>query len=268
MLDSPGETDGDAGLRYDAAPQRRAAIVNQLRRSGHVAVSDISRQLHVSEMTVRRDLRRLAASGEAVLVHGGASLPPEARANPAFLTRASINGEAKHRIGRAAAQMISPGDTVGIDAGTTALEVASALPDQFAGCIVTHSVPVLATMLSRPDVRVIAIGGELSQENQALIGQSAAQFVGNLRLNVMMLGVASIDGRGVYVRSELELGVKQALLDVADHVVLVCDASKESAPGTVRVCDIEQIDTVVTDAQFSDRLTSRLREHGARIVVA
>jgi DeoR/GlpR family transcriptional regulator of sugar metabolism len=123
-------------------------------------------------------------------------------------------------------------------------------------------------MLSRPHVRVIAVGGELSQENQAVIGQSAAQFVVNLRLSVMMLSVASIDARGVYVRSELELGVKQALIEAADHIVLLCDVSKEGAAGTVRVCGIDAIDTVVTDASFSDRLTARIREIGARIIVA
>ncbi|WP_165367807.1 DeoR/GlpR family DNA-binding transcription regulator, partial [Phytoactinopolyspora endophytica] len=253
---------------YDAAPQRRETILEQLRRAGHVSVSGISQQLSVSEMTVRRDLRRLAASGEAVLVHGGASLPPNARAHPAFLSRALINGDAKRRIGRAAAAMVSGGDTVGIDAGTTALEVATALPDDFAGCVVTHSVPALAAMLNRPAARAIAVGGELSQENQALIGPSAAQFVGNLRLNVLMLGATSIDDRGLYVLSELELSVKQAMIEAADHIVLVSDTSKEGSPGAVRVCGLERIDTVVTDGSFGERLTGRLRQIGARVVVA
>lgn len=259
--------DREPNLRYDAAPQRRAVIVNQLRRAGHVSVSDISQELSVSEMTVRRDLRRLATAGEAVLVHGGASLPPGARANPAFVARSMLNSEGKRRIGQAAAAMVPADATVGIDAGTTALEVANALPEDFSGCVVTHSVPVLAVMMSRTSARTIAVGGELSQENQALIGPSAARFVGDLRLGTMMLGVAALDARGVYVRSELELAVKRAMLDVADHVVLVCDASKEDAVGTVRVCDIDRIDTVVTDAPLSDELTGRLHSGGTRIVV-
>ncbi|PSL06048.1 DeoR family transcriptional regulator [Haloactinopolyspora alba] len=260
--------DHQANLRYDAAPQRRAVIVNQLRRSGHVSVSDVAQLLSVSEMTVRRDLRRLAATGDAVLVHGGASLPPGARANPAFVARAMLNSEGKRRIGQAAAAMVPPDATVGVDAGTTALEVANALPEEFSGCVVTHSVPVLAAMMTRPSARTIAVGGELSQENQALIGSNAAQFVGDLRLRVMMLGAAAIDTRGAYVRSELELGVKRAMLDVADQVILLCDVSKENAAGTVRVCGIDRVDTVVTDAPLGDELTARLHEGGTRIVVA
>ena len=255
-------------LRYDAAPRRRDAILERLRDSGHVSVSEVSQALGVSEMTVRRDLRRLAATGDVTLVHGGASLPAGSHGRPVFGARALVNAEAKRRIGAAAAAMVAADDTVGIDAGTTALEVAHALPEDFSGCVVTHSVPVLAALLPRRSTRVIATGGEMSHDNQALIGPSAAQFVHDLRLRVYVLSVSSIDVRGVYVRSELELSVKRALLDVAEDVVLVCDASKEGGPGTVRVCDLDRIDTVVTDAPLSDGLTRRLHEAGTRIVIA
>jgi DeoR/GlpR family transcriptional regulator of sugar metabolism len=255
-------------LRYDAAPRRREAILERLRASGHVSVSEVSQALGVSEMTVRRDLRRLAATGEATLVHGGASLPAGSHGRPVFVARAQVNAEGKRRIGAAAARMVAADDTVGIDSGTTAVEVAHALPEDFAGCVVTNSVPVLAAMVTRRDTRVIGIGGEMSHDNHALIGPSAARFVRDLRLRLLVLGATSIDARGVYVRSELELGVKQALLDAAEDVVLVCDASKEGAPGTVRVCDLERIDTVVTDAPLSAALTRRLHEAGTRVVVA
>jgi DeoR/GlpR family transcriptional regulator of sugar metabolism len=262
-------TEPQAGaLRYDGAPRRRDAILERLRASGHVSVSEVSQSLGVSEMTVRRDLHRLAVTGDVTIVHGGASLPAGPPGRPVFGARALVNAEAKRRIGAAAAAMVAADDTVGVDAGTTALEVAHALPEEFAGCVVTHSVPVLAALLPRSAIRVIAIGGEMSHDNQALIGPSAAHFVHDLRLRVFVLGVSSIDARGVYVRSELELSVKRALLDVAEDVVLVCDATKEGGPGTVRVCDLDRIDTVVTDGPLSDALTRRLHEAGTRVVVA
>lgn len=258
----------DAALRYDAAPRRRDVILERLRANGHVSVSEVSQALGVSEMTVRRDLRRLAESGDVTLVHGGASLPAGSHGRPVFGARALVNAEAKRRIGAVAAAMVAADDTVGIDAGTAALEVAHALPDDFPGCVVSHSVPVLAALLPRLATRVIAIGGEMSHDNQALIGPSAAHFVRDLRLRLFMLSVTSIDDRGVYVRSELELSVKRAMLDVAQDVVLVCDAGKEGGPGTVRVCDLDRIDTVVTDAPMSEALTRRLHTAGTRVVVA
>ncbi len=264
----PTTGSGQRVLRYDGAPQRRGEILAQLRLAGHVAVSELAARLAVSEMTVRRDLRRLAEVGDVVLVHGGASLPPTARANPAFVARAQLNGESKRRIGQAAAALIGLDDTVGIDAGTTALEVATALPEDFSGCVVTHSVPVLASLLARPGCRAIAVGGELSQDNQALIGPSAAQFVRDLRLGVLVLGATRVDARGLYVRSELELSVKRALIEAADQVVLVVDASKQRAHGTVRVCGLDRVDVVVTDGVLEDELAQELAGLGIRVVRA
>lgn len=266
MADDPRT--GDGRLRYDAASQRRALIVAQLRRAGHVSVSGLSEALAVSEMTVRRDLRRLVQAGDATLVHGGASLPPTSSANPAFLARAALNSEAKRLVGRAAAAMVALDDTVAIDAGTTALEVATSLPDDFDGCVITHSVPVLTAMLSRPLVRVVAIGGELSQDNQAMIGPRASGSVRDLRIPTLFLGATRVDGRGIYVRSELELDVKHALLDVAEHVVLVLDASKEQSVGTVLVCGLDRVDTVVTDRPPSPALAAHLRSAGTKVRLA
>lgn len=264
------ETDlpADARMKYDAAPRRRASIMQLLRAQGHVSVKSLSEELAVSDMTVRRDLKQLAGAGELVLVHGGASLPPGVSTNPAFSTRALAHSEAKKSIGRIASKLVGDADTVGIDAGTTALEVARGLPESFGGGVVTHSVPVLASMLGRPKVRVFAIGGELFHDNQALIGPSAAESVSNLRLRYLMLGVSAIDANGVYVRSELELEVKRALIDAADEVVLVCDSSKQQASGTVRVCDLSRIDTFISEVPPNGAVGEGLRRAGTRIISA
>lgn len=253
-------------MRYVEATQRRGRILQLLRQQGHVSVRALGFELAVSDMTIRRDLKQLADEDELILVHGGASLPPGVSANPAFATRALSHSEGKKSIGATAAGMVHSRDTVGIDAGTTALEVVKELPIDFSGNIVTHSVPVLAHVLTRPKVRVFAIGGELFHDNQALIGPSAAETVSNLRLRYLMLGVSSIDANGVYVRSELELGVKRALIDAADEVVLLCDSSKQYASGTVRVCDLGKIDTVVMEVAPEPHVASALKRVGSRIM--
>jgi len=257
-----------AALRYVAAPSRRAGIAELLRRRGHVSVSDLSAALGVSEMTVRRDLRQLAADGDAVLVHGGASLPADARTAPVFGARAHEHAAEKRRIGAAAAALIAPAQVVGLDAGTTVLEVALALPRSYSGQIVTHSLPVLNSLLGRTEVRVLAIGGELAQDSQAMLGAHAARLTSDLRLDTLVLAASALDVRGVFVRSEAELGIKLALLEAARDVVLVCDRSKEDAPGSLRVCSLDRVDVVVTDAPFSDALTDRLTAEGVRITLA
>lgn len=255
-------------LRYEGAPQRRTQIMAALRRAGFLSVVDLSTQLGVSQMTVRRDLRQLAESGEAVLVHGGVSLPPGGAAGPGYASRAQANSEAKLAIGAVAARLVQPGDTIGIDSGTTAAEVAHALPAEFDGCVVTHSVPVLGHMLSRPRARVIGIGGELLHDNQAMVGFAGLDLVRRLRVRTLFLGASAVDERGVYVRSEIELSAKQALMEIADEIVLVVDASKLTSTAPVHVCELDRIDTLVVDATLPDRLAAAVRRNGIRVVRA
>lgn len=236
-----------------------------LRRSGFLSVAALSEQLGVSHMTVRRDLRQLAEAGEVTLVHGGVSLPP---VGPAYTSRALTHAGAKLAIGAAAAALVAPGDTVGIDSGTTAAEVAYALPGDFDGCVITHSVPVLARMLSRPHTRVIGIGGELLHDNQAMVGFAALDLVRRMRIRQLFLGCSAVDERGAYVRSEVELSAKHAFMDIADEVVLLADASKLTATAPVRICGFDRVDTLVVDAPLPAGVAAAVRRTGTRVIQA
>ena len=255
-------------LRYDGAPQRRTSIMSALRRAGFLSVAELSEQLNVSQMTVRRDLRRLAGSGEVVLVHGGVSLPPGGAAAPGFSSRALARSGAKAAIAAAAARLVRPGDTIGVDSGTTAAELAHALPAEFDGCVLTHSVPVLAQMLSRPRVRVIGIGGELLHDNQAMVGFAALDLVRRMRVRLLFLGASAFDERGVYARSEVELSAKHALMEIADEVVLLADASKLAATAPVEICGFDRIDTLVTDLPLPEAVAGAVRRTGTRVITA
>lgn len=255
-------------LRYDGAPQRRTQIMAALRRSGFLSIGDLAEQLGVSPMTVRRDLRRLADRGEAVLVRGGVSLPPGGPAGPGYASRAQVNPEAKLAVGLAAARLVQPGDTIGVDSGTTAAAVAHALPENFNGCVITHSVPVLAHLLGRPQARVIGIGGELLHENQSMVGFAALDLLRRMRVRMLFLGASAVDARGVYVRSEVELTAKHAVMEIADEVVLVVDGSKFTASGPVRVCAFDRIDTLVTDVDVPPAIAAATRRAGTRVVRA
>ncbi len=109
----------DSTMRYDSAPARRRSILDALRVSGFVSVADLTRDLGVSDMTIRRDLRKLEQSGEVRVVRGGVSVPHGPLHAPAFVSRAGVAAEAKRRIAEAAVELIGPADTIAIDAGTT-----------------------------------------------------------------------------------------------------------------------------------------------------
>ncbi|KRE52871.1 hypothetical protein ASG70_13970 [Phycicoccus sp. Soil748] len=242
--------------------------MERLRESGFVSVASLTEDLGVSDMTVRRDLRKLAQQGEVRLVHGGVSALHGPLHTAAFVGRASMDSDAKKAIASAARTLVADKDTIAIDAGTTTYALAQALPPSFDGTVVTHSVPVVQLLLSRGHGRVVGLGGELLHESQAFVGQMTVDAVRGLRVTTLFLGAAAVDERGVYVATDTERPTKLALIDVADQVVLLADHTKFATSAPVLLCPHEKVTTLVTDAEPPAAAAEHLRTTGTRIVIA
>lgn len=256
------------GLRYDGAPERRDWILEALRSARFLSVSDMSRELGVSDMTVRRDLRKLEEVGEVRTVHGGASLPHGAPQASTFGARAALNADGKSRIAAVAGGLVGPADTVAVDAGTTAYELASTLPSTYSGCVITHSVPVIQLMLSRPGTRVVGLGGELYHDSQTFVGPMTVDAASGVRVRTFFLGAAALDERGVYVATDVERPTKQALMDIADEVVLLADSDKLATSAPVLLCPLDRLTALVTDREPPAPFVDRLRAGDVRLHVA
>jgi DeoR family fructose operon transcriptional repressor len=246
---------------------RREEIVRKLQAAGFLSVTRLTAELGVSDMTVRRDLKHLEKAGELRVVHGGASLPHGTLRTADFASRGRREREAKRRIARAAAALVAPNATIAIDAGTTTFELAAALPDTFTGCVITHSVPVLQHMLHLPAARVIGLGGELLADSQALVGALTVQALGGLSADIVFLGVAAVNERGIYVATDLERPTKQALLDVAQRVVVLADHSKFSVSAPVRLAPLDRVDVLVTDAPLAAGTAEAFERAGVAVHV-
>lgn len=254
-------------MRYAAAPERRARGLEEVRRRGFISVADLAEFLGVSPMTSRRDLQRLAAEGAVRLVHGGAAPVVGTDFAPPYTARRQAHPGEKSRIGAAVAAMLPRDAAVGFDAGTTTLEAARHLPADFAGTVVTNSVPVVDLMLDRPRSTVICLGGELLHESRCLVGPDTPSMTRGLKIRTLVLGAGAVDQDGIYVRSRLELDAKRALLDIADEVVLATDVSKFRVGAPVRVCGLERVDTWVVDGPLPRALAEVTRRNGSRVVV-
>ena len=194
--DQPAEASESPTMRYDTAPERRRTILNAVGDAGFVSVTELTRRLGVSDMTVRRDLRKLAHQGKVRIVHGGVSALSSSRHSPAFTGRAEEHAAGKRAIGEAVAARLSLRATIAVDAGTTTYAVVQALPDSFRGTVVTHSIPVMQLMLARGLGRVVGLGGELLPESQAFIGPRTVDAVAGLRVQTLLLGAAAVGERG------------------------------------------------------------------------
>lgn len=258
---------GARPLRHEGAVGRRSWILSALQALGFLSVAELTRELGVSHMTVRRDLHRLESEGHVRLVHGGVRLAPRALGQARF--PAGVRAAARARTAQLAAAMVGEQDVVIIDAGAAALELARALPEGFRGSVITHSVPVLTVLAEEPGgPSVVALGGELLSDRGAVVGPTTEAALARLRARVFFVSPAAVDARGMYACSPAEARVQQGLMDIADDVVLVAthEAFARSAP--VLVGPLNRLRAVVTDRTPPASITEALAAAGVRIQVA
>jgi DeoR/GlpR family transcriptional regulator of sugar metabolism len=245
--------------------ERRAVILESLKRDGRVVASELSSRFGVSEDTVRRDLRELADEGLLQRVYGGAV--PKSPVNPAFSRRMHESISAKSAIGAAAAGFIRDGQVVIIDGGTTPLEVATHLSPDRRVTVVTHSLPVATALAEHPHAHVILLGGSLWKESLVTVGAATVEAYSRLRADLCVLGTASIHPEvGIGVLNNEEAEVKRAMLKGAAEVMLVATGEKLNTSAPFIVGPASLVTRIVTDASVSDEALQPYRDAGVEVV--
>ena len=248
------------------ATERRESILSALRVEGFLSIADLTRMCGVSHMTIRRDLQHLEGGGQVRTVYGGASLPVPARHDAGRWVGADAADEVN--IGRRAASLVGPGDTIALDAGRLGYEVARALPEDFRGTVVTHSIPTIQLLMSRPrPPRVLGLGGEVMTRISAFVGAGTVAAAQNVRVELLFLAVDALDHRGAYAHSDTEASVKRALLNVAARSVLLArhDCFTDSAPLMLGL--LGRFHALVTDERPPSRLDRVLRTAGVHLLL-
>src|SRR5207248_3366777 len=170
--------------------ERRRSIMQTLQREGKVLASELSKAMHVSEDTIRRDLRELAAAGELQRVHGGAL--PRLPTNARFTERQQQSPGAKAAIAQAAMRLIRQDQVIILDGGTTPLQVAQQLPPDLRATVITHSPPVALALAVYPEIEVIVIGGKLYKHELVTVGAATVEAYRNIRADLCLLGIGSL----------------------------------------------------------------------------
>jgi DeoR/GlpR family transcriptional regulator of sugar metabolism len=232
------------------AVERRRRILASLERSPAITTDEFAAELGVSPETVRRDLIELERRGMLRRVHGGAaSLARFAPEEPVYSERVLEQSEAKRAIGAAAAALVTSGQTVVIDVGTTSLEVARALPDDLRATVATPSLLVAAELSTRPRIQVLVAGGRVRPGDLACSGAETVGFFRDLHAEVAFLGSGAISpavGLTDYHRDEVP--TKRVITANAEQVFVLADSSKFDRAAPYRVCDLADLDGIVTDA--------------------
>ncbi len=244
--------------------QRRQDMLRAV-RSGQVHVGELAEEFGVSEMTVRRDLGRLASEGKIERVRGGAV---DAAGERPFAETVVEHYEGKDRMGRAAAELIEDGQTVMIDIGTTTLQAARHLRGRLL-TVVTTSLAVYEELLPEPDIELVLPGGVVRRNYRSLVGVIAEDSLAQLNADVLLLGASAIDDEGgVWDSTMVEVPIKRAMIGRAGRVVLLADQRKFDQRSAVRICGLGEVDQIVTDAPLPAACASQVAEAGIEVTVA
>ncbi|MFJ7158150.1 DeoR/GlpR family DNA-binding transcription regulator [Streptomyces sp. NPDC101118] len=258
------------------AQQRRALILDAVRRDGAVRVADLVERLGVSDMTVRRDLDALAARGAVEKVYGGAVAVSGTRAEePGFDTKSGLQGAAKAAIAEAAAGLVEPGAVVAVSAGTTACAVAARLLEVERLTLVTNSLPVAELVRTAARERgadrvpELLLTGGSPTPSAALVGPLADLVIGSLHVDLLVLGAHGVSERaGLTTPNLAEAQTNRALVAAARRVVVVADHTKWGIVGLSGFAALDRIDRFVTDAGMPEEARTVLAESVGELVVA
>jgi DeoR/GlpR family transcriptional regulator of sugar metabolism len=248
------------------AARRRELMLEAVRAGRGAQVAELARHFAVSEMTVRRDLARLAREGKLTRVHGGAV---QDRAEPPFAEIAVERLDAKQRIGRAAADLVEDGQTIMLDIGTTTLQLARALHGRSL-TVITSNLAAMEDLLPEEGVEIVLVGGVVRRNYRSLVGVLAEDALRQLSADIAFLGASGFrhDDLGVMDTTMVEVPIKRAMLGAAERAVLLADAQKFSMGGVVRVCGAEELDAVVTDAGPDEPAVTAMEQAGVEVVCA
>jgi DeoR family glycerol-3-phosphate regulon repressor len=246
----------------------QSAILARLRTHGRSPITALARELGVSGETVRRHLRPLVEDGVVVRLHGAVALP-EIAEEPPFSRRMLEREAEKRAIAKLAADQVEDGWTLMIDAGSTTAHVAEALLARRDLTVVTTSPVIATTLLGRRGHKVYLAGGELRAEIGAAVGPEALALIREFRADAAILSIGGIDPEAGLMDFDLdESRIARAMIDAAARTFVVADRTKHGTRARVRVCGLESIDELLTDAPPPRALAEPLAVAGVVVRIA
>jgi len=247
--------------------RRQSEIIELLAAKGEMTVDELAGRFRVSEMTIRRDLARLARSGRLSRTHGGAVLSLAGTVSFEFQHRQARNIELKRRIARAVAERIEPGTTLLLDTGSTTLEVARAVAAVPRLTVLTTSLMIASVLHTRENVELILLGGAVRRGSPDLSGPLTEENLRRFRVDAAVLGGDGATRDGVFTASLEVARVAHAIVEAAERSFLAVDHTKFETPAFVKYADWSDFRHVVTDNGIGPEVRAWLDRTGIDVVV-
>ena len=253
---------------------RLELILQDVLLEGNVLVDDLADKLNVSSATIRRDLTYLEQQGLLRRTHGGAAAIEHRLYEPfrhvsTFSEQEQQRAAEKRRIGLAAADLITNGETVAFGAGTTTTQAARSIRHRSNITVLTNAVNIAMELSHRSDIKVCVVGGELSGSWFALVGATAQQNAGEMFLDKAFIGVDGVHSEhGLTTFYPDQASIHRTLLKQAKQKIVVADHSKLGVAATARIHQAEGIDILITDKKATESAIQPFKEKGIKVILA
>lgn len=247
--------------------QRHEKILELLESKNSLKVEELRQYFSVSESTLRNDLRYLEEKNLLRRAHGGAIKLQKVN-EVSFQQRSLNNQSEKRKIGMAAAQYINPEETIFLDAGTTVMELALHLPEDYEFNVVTSALNTAMAAAEHANISVHLVGGLLRPKLQELVGPKAVTDISEISAQTLFLGASGLSfDRGVTENHIFSAEVKKAMIQSSEKVILLLDSSKMGKSFFVDLLPIEKIDVLITDQNISAEYQTKLTDMGIELVI-
>jgi DeoR family transcriptional regulator of aga operon len=243
-------------------PERLGAILERLSADGTISVVELAKSFDVSAATIRRDLRLLESQRLLGRTHGGA-IPQGVLYELPLRYKSARQHQEKLRIATEAASRVLDGWAVGLTGGTTTSEVARALVERQRLTVVTNALNIASELAVRPNLKLVVTGGVARAESYELVGPIAEASLEGLNLDIVFLAVNGISpAAGLTTHHEIEARTNRALVGRARQVIVVADSSKLGAVAFARICELADVDELITDDGADPETLAALEESG------
>lgn len=245
--------------------KRREAIVKFLEKNQAVAVDKLAEELDVSTMTIRRDLQFLEEQGIAKRTHGGAILDASLTSETPYRDKEVRYKEEKRKIAEFAFAMIKEGQVVGLDAGTTTMEIAKTLLDMDKLTVVTPDVIIAGYLAQNSRLDVLCTGGYVQNQTGTCMGSVTEKFLKEINIDISFIGTSGLDARSITTPTFEKAELKKQIINSSKEVVLVTDSSKYGEVNFVKICDLDDLDYIIMDNCIKEENLNKLEENDISI---
>jgi DeoR/GlpR family transcriptional regulator of sugar metabolism len=245
--------------------ERQAFILHQINLHNKVLSTDLSKQIKVSDDTIRRDIQQLAESGKIIKVHGGALAPSFHNTHTSSNDVYAYNK--KKVIAEKAISLIKDGMVILTTGGTTIIEMARALPQELHATFISGSIPALAEYMVHPNIEVIAIGDKVSKDSKITVGSDAISRIKELKVDLCFLGVSAINlETGVSDNDWEVVQIKKAMVESSEKLICLTISEKINSRQPFQVCDSKKIDTLITELPPDDPVLYPYKRAGIHVL--